>query len=187
VSLPLQIAFLTGQSDPGSCELAPDQMLFMRALALPEEAKIYYNFPYDPGMRARREVPLALASWNNTMQCAIALLPGFAARYRPAIVALVERAERTVFLAGSCGIQLLRSLQLPEATARRIAAFAYGPVAFVRPRCRLVLVGSTGDHISRAFFPHPDILVTSDHLRYLEDPALARALYVFLSSLDTGT
>jgi hypothetical protein len=184
VSLPLQIAFLTGQSDPGSCELAPDQMQFMRALALPEAAKVYYNFPYDPRMRARREVPLAIASWNNTIQSGTALLPGFAARYRPVVVALAERAERTVFLAGSCGIHLLRALRLSEATARRIAAFAYGPAAFGRPPCRHVLVGSTGDRISRAFFPHPDVLVTSDHLRYLGDPALERALYAFLTSLE---
>jgi hypothetical protein len=187
VSLPLQIAFLTGQSDPGSCELAPDQMQFVRALALPEPAKVYYNFPYDPSMRARREVPLAIASWNNTMQSAVALFPVFAARYRPAIVALVERAELTVFLAGSCGIHLLRALRLPAATARRIAAFAYGPVGFGRPPCRHVLVGSTGDHISRAFFARPDILVASDHLRYLEDPALTRAFYWFLASLEANT
>jgi hypothetical protein len=184
VSERLQIAFITGQSDPRSCALSAAQTTFLRNLPLPEPAKVYANFPYDEQTPKPRDVHLAIASWNNTWQSFLALFPGFAWRYRARVVALVERADRTVFLAGSCGIHILRGLRLPERTLRRVAVFAYGPVAFGRPPCRHVLVGSTGDRISRAFFAHPDVVVTSDHLRYLEDPALAAACLSFLASLD---
>jgi len=183
VSDALQVAFMTGQSDPRSCALSAVQHRFLRELPLPESAKVYYNFPYDERTPPARDVPLAIASWNNTSQSAAALLPGFARRHRASVAALLERAPRTLFLAGSCGIHLLRGLRLPEPAMRRIAVFAYGPVAFARPDCTHVLVGSERDAISRAFFPHPDVRVRSDHLRYLDDPALAAACIAFIASL----
>jgi hypothetical protein len=184
VKPPLQIAYLTGQSDPRSCDLSAAQTRFLRDLPVPEPAKIYRNFPYRASMGTGRTIPIALASWNNVRQYLDAMTPGFATRYAPEIVALLERAERTVFLAGSCGIHLLRSLRLPRPVMDRIAVFAYGPVSFARPGCRHVIVGSVADPISRAFFPHPDVVVTAGHLSYLDDPALAVACHAFLDSLE---
>lgn len=183
---PLHIAFLTGQSDPHSCALTATQTRFLRELPVPEAAKLYLNFPYDPALPEARPIPLALASWNNVRQSLEALTPGFARRYAPPVAAVIERAERTLFLAGSCGIHLLRSLRLPPALLHRLAVFAYGPVALGRPDCRHLIVGSEGDRISRAFFPRPDVMVNSDHLRYLDDPALAAACRAFLRTLDGG-
>ena len=45
--MPLQVLHLTGQSDPRSCALSPQQHAFLDRLDLPEEAKVRLNFPYD--------------------------------------------------------------------------------------------------------------------------------------------
>jgi hypothetical protein len=183
MTLPLQVAYLTGQSDPPSCGLTAEQVRFLRELPLPDEAKVYHNFPYDPRARPRREIPLAIASLNNVRQYLASQLPAFRERHREPVLALLARAERTVFLAGSCGIELLRKLRLGEDALRRVHVFAYGPVAGGVPECARVLVGSSGDRISRLFFPAPDVVVDAGHLGYLGDPELARHCRAFLAAV----
>ena len=54
---PLQVVFLTGPSDPRSCDLSPIQRAFLDALPVPDEAKAPLNFPYDATLRPWRKVP----------------------------------------------------------------------------------------------------------------------------------
>jgi hypothetical protein len=177
----LRVAFLTGRSDPRTCRLTPVQAAFLAALPVAAEAKYPLNFPYVPGAAPYVPVPLALASVRNGGQFVASRFAPFRARHRPAFLAFVEGAERTVFLAGSCGLEFLNNLALPASALGRVAAFAYGPVARRRPACAHVLVGSPHDAISRLYFKEPDIRVDATHLDYLTSPAVAAACTAFLA------
>jgi len=177
----LQVAFLTGQSDPRTCRLTESQSAFLRALPIADDAREWRNFPYAPDPPPYVPVPLVIASYRNGMQFLRSRSNRFRTRYRPAVIAFIERAERTLFLAGSCGLEFLNNLALPEGDLARVAVFAYGPVARHRPACAHVLVGSPRDRISRAFFPRPDVLVEAGHLDYLASPEVATACAAFLA------
>jgi hypothetical protein len=181
VTLPLQIAFLTGQSDPEGCALAPSQTAFLESLPAPPSAKLARNFPYWESTPPHRETGLLRASWNNGRQYAAARHPTFAARYRPDVLAMLERAERHVLLAGSCGLELLAALALPADVLARVHVFAYGPVARRRPSCDLLIVQGRRDWLSRAYFPAADARVDCGHLDYLECPAVRDLCRAFLA------
>jgi hypothetical protein len=168
VKAPLQIAFLTGQSDRCGAALSPAQAAFLDAL--PGAAvKVRVNFPYPAATPPYRPTPLARASWNNMTQYLASRSATFAQRHRPGVLALVERAEVTVFLAGSCGLGLLANLDLPASALARVRVFAYGPVARRLPACGLRRVRGRRDWIARFWTPHPDALVACGHLGYLGD------------------
>jgi hypothetical protein len=163
----VQIAFMTGQSDPPSCALAADQHAFLDALLAPEREKVRCNFPYDRASREVLDVPLWRASLNNVRQYTASRSDRFARTYRPHVLAMLDQADRTLLLAGSCGIELLNNLHLPEPVLRAVYVFAYGPVARRRPACRHEIAGSRRDVISRRWFPAPDAWVDANHLGYL--------------------
>ena len=178
MTLPLQVAFLTGQSDPGRCARSPQQRAFLDAVPVPEAARVPTNFPYDPQTPPYRDVPLATASWHNTRQYLRSRSARFADERRPSVVRMLARAEHTVILAGSCGLELLANLQLPSAALVRVHVFAYGPVARKRPACDVVVVCGRGDWLARRRRVQVDHEVSCGHMSYLQHPdvlALCRA------------
>jgi hypothetical protein len=182
--LPLQIAFLTGQSDPRGSALSPAQAAFLDALPAPAAWKVRVNFPYPAATPAHRPVPLVRASWNNTRQLLGSYRQAFAARHRPPVVALLARARWTVLLAGSCGLELLANLDLPAAELERLHVFAYGAVAWRRPACDLRQVRGRRDWIARAgsrvALTAADSWVESGHLDYLGNPRVPELCGAFL-------
>lgn len=181
----IQIAFLTGRSDRAGCALSPEQAAFLAQLAAPGRTLLPRNFPYPTHSAPHRRVPLWRASLANWAEFRAARRPSFAARYRPAVQAMLERAPRTVLLAGSCGLELLLGLDLDEAALSRIAVFAYGPVAHARPRCRALLAQGRRDRLSRWFGPTPDRLVDAGHLDYLRAPEVLALCREFVAAIET--
>lgn len=163
----VQIAFLTGQSDPPSCALDADQHAFLDALPAPEHQKVRCNFPYDRVGAGMLEIALWRASLSNIKQYAASRSGAFARAHRPPVLAMLSKADRTLLLAGSCGIELLNNLHLPASVLRTVFVFGYGPVARRRPACAHEIVGSRRDWISRLWFPSPDAWVDAGHLGYL--------------------
>src|SRR4029077_7563940 len=104
---PLQIAFLTGASDPRSAALSPVQTAFLDALPAPDAWKVRVNFPYPAATPPFRETPLPLASWPNGWQYLASRRPAFRERCQPLVLERIAQAERTLFLAGSSGLELL--------------------------------------------------------------------------------
>ena len=145
----LQVAFMTGQSDPGRCALSPAQEAFLDALAVPEDGKVRTNFPYDDDTPSYRSVPIVAASWHNARQYLASRRPDFGERHRPSVLRMLARANHTVLLAGSCGLELLGNLALPESALHRVHVFAYGPVFRHRPECEIVIVRGRSDWIAR--------------------------------------
>jgi hypothetical protein len=165
---------LTGQSDPASCDLSPAQRAFLEALPLPAADKVLLNFPYAEDTAAWRPTWLPLASVRHVRQFTASRQPVFVSRHRAPVRARIERAERTLILAGSLGLELLLNLQLARETLDRLHVFAYGPVARGRPDCDCILVQGRGDWISRLWFPAVDHRVDCGHLDYLESPDVLR-------------
>ncbi len=171
--LPLQVAFLTGQSRPPGAALTPAQRAFLDALPLPAGGRVPVNFPYPDDDREKfATVPLLVASVRNARQYLAARQPGSTTRHGPAVEALIARAERTLFLAGSCGLELFNALALPADARRRVTIFAFGPVARRRPDCDAFLVQGRRDWLSRWYFRTVDARVEAGHMDYLADPAV---------------
>ena len=187
---PIQIAFLTGQSNPGNAALSPEQAAFLEALPAPNEWKVQVNFPYPDALPTFRRTPLLIASFHNLALYFRSRRPAFAAAHRPAVLARLDRAERTLFLAGSSGLELLANLDLPVEALARVHVFAYGPVARRLPGCNARFVQGR-DLISRLYFrvglpPERIARVECDHLGYLSDPAVLALCIDYLSEVKAS-
>jgi len=170
---PLQLAFLTGQSDPARCALSPQQRAFGQALLAPGRVLHPCNFPYDAATPDHQPAALLAASWHNTRHYLRSRRPGFAAAHGPALAQLLQAAPHTLLLAGSCGLELLANLELPPALAQRCSVLAYGPVARRAPRVAQlqVLVGRQ-DWVSRLGWRGARQWIDSGHMDYLQQPAV---------------
>lgn len=175
---PLQLAFLTGQSDPRCCALSPVQQAFGEALLAPGRWLHPQNFPYRQDSPPHRPVPLLRASWHNGTQYLLSRRAAFARQHRDRVLALLDKAPHTVLLAGSCGLELLNNLGLPAAALARVSVFAYGPVARHAPAvARLQTVTGRWDGVSRLGWRGATVPVRGGHLGYLQQAgvlALAR-------------
>jgi hypothetical protein len=166
-----QVILLTGQSDPRRSALSPLQRAFLDQ-SVPDDAQIPTNFPYDSSSAPYRPTPLTIASIRNSWQYFRSRSPSFRTQYTSRIIGLIERRESTIFLVGSCGLELFNNFSLPSPLIERIRLFAFGPVARRRPDCEHLLVGSRKDWLSRCFFPTPDRWVDCTHMDYLRSPAV---------------
>jgi hypothetical protein len=178
-----QVAFLTGQSDPQSCALSPVQRRFLDSLAAP--VTVDGNFPYATPTREFRTTPLLRASFNNARQYLRSRRPAFRDAYRTAMEALLARSDRTLLLAGSCGLELFNNLELSREQLDRCAVFAYGPVARRRPDCDHRLLQGRHDALSRWYFPRVDVRVDAGHMDYLDNSTVlqhCRAWFMQLQS-----
>jgi hypothetical protein len=180
----VQVAFLTGQSDATRCALSPVQRAFLEALPLPASASLPLNFPYDADTAPWRNVSLFAASVNNARQYRASRRSEFAARHAAQVLRQLERAPRTLILAGSAGLELLANLRLPREALDRLHVFAYGPVARRLPDCPCVLVQGRRDWVSRWWFRTVDHRVECTHLDYLQSPEVLALCVQSLQALD---
>ena len=186
MTIPLQVAFLTGQSDPRTCALSRIQSAFLDALPVPASARVRSNFPYVPASDRPTHTSLLRASWNNTRQYFGSRTNAFAELHRPAVSRMIARAEHTVLLAGSCGLELLANLHLSDAELERLHVFAYGAVARTRPACETMAVCGSRDWIARAWRQPTDVIVDSSHLTYLETPHVLALCSAFVGRVESA-
>jgi hypothetical protein len=179
-ALNYQVLLLTGQSHPGRWALSPPQQRFFDD-SIPPAALFPFNFPYRPPSRPYRHTPLPVASLSNAWQYLHSRTRRFAERHAGLVRELIESHERTILLAGSCGLELFNNLHLPASIMPRLRLFAYGPVARRRPDCQHLLVGSRRDRLSRWYFPEPDHWVDCNHLDYLRSSAVKELWLDFLA------
>lgn len=180
----LQIAFITGRSDPDCWLLSPLQDAFIQQLIAPDRQLIERNFPYTEQHHAHYKVPpLIKASYRNAREYLSSRKPDFINRYQSAVMAIIDQAPHTLFLAGSCGLELFNNLKLPTERLDKVSVFAYGPVARQRPECYHQLVQGRSDPISRLWFRHADSYVNCSHLDYLSNPELLDHCQRFIHSI----
>lgn len=178
----LQIAFITGRSQPGNTSLSPDQRAFMAALGRNREG-IAVNFPWVAQREAWQATPLLRASMNNARDYLGSRRPAFARTYQAGALALLASADHTLLLCGSCGLELFNNLQLPASAMSRVSIFAFGPVARRRPNCCHLLVQGRQDWISRLWFRDADEYIACGHMNYLSQPALIDGCTRFIRTL----
>ncbi|KQQ75374.1 hypothetical protein ASF73_06020 [Xanthomonas sp. Leaf131] len=185
-SATVQIAFLTGQSDPQRCALSIEQQHFLQQLQSPGRQLIDCNYPYRPDSAAHRRTPLWRASASNARQYLAARAARVADADRTRVVALLEQAPTTVLLAGSCGLQLLTALQLPQALRARLAVFAYGPVCRAPASFgQLRVLQGRRDWISRALFGAAvHLRPACGHMDYLRDAAVLADCQAFVATVE---
>ncbi|MEA9559305.1 hypothetical protein [Xanthomonas campestris] len=182
----LQIAFLTGQSDPQRCALSEEQRLFLQQLHGHGRRLLDCNYPYRPDGAAHRRVPLWRASAANARQYLAARSGPVAPPERAAVITQLEPVPLTLLLVGSCGLQLLAALHLPAPLRARVAVFAYGPVAnALAPFERQCIVQGRRDWISRALYRGPvDMQPACGHMDYLCDSTVRAACKAFASEVE---
>ncbi|HDS1038341.1 TPA: hypothetical protein QDZ42_000347 [Stenotrophomonas maltophilia] len=169
----LQLAFLTGQSDPAHCALSPLQRAFGQALQAPGRRLHPCNFPYDIATAAHRPTPLLSASWHNSRHYLRSRHSGFAQAHGAAMHGLLHAAPHTLLLVGSCGLELLANLRLPPALMQRCSVLAYGPVARSAPAAtHLEILVGRQDWVSRLGWRGARRWVDSGHMDYLRQPAV---------------
>lgn len=184
MSIPsLQVAFITGRSMPGNLALSPEQQAFLAQVTPPGALPVYANFPWEGGQAGWQPTGLLRASLNNAREYLNARKPEFTRRYQPVAQALLESAEHTVLLAGSCGLALFNQLALPPPFLDRVSVFAWGPVAHQRPDCRHLLVQGRQDLISRLWLRDVDACIRSGHMGYLSHPELVPLCRNFIAPL----
>lgn len=162
------VAFLTGQSDPRTNALSPVQRGFLDRSPVPPEQRLDLNFPYQPAGEWR-ETDLLRASFSNARQYLSSRRPPFAERHSVPFQQTFGSAGKVILLAGSCGLELLVNLRLPDGFLRRLHVFAYGPVSRSLPRCAsLVTVRGNRDVISGRWHRRVDHIISCGHMDYLE-------------------
>ncbi len=179
----LQIAFITGRSRPGHCALSPVQRMFLERLAAQDRRLLTVNFPWAAEIAPFAATGILWASLNNARDYLGSRRAQFTHRYQESAMNIVQAADHTLFLAGSCGLELFNNLQLPAAILSRVSLLAYGPVARQRPHCRHLLVQGRQDLISRYWFREPDIQICSGHMSYLEHPELPEICQHFIRTV----
>lgn len=178
----LQVAFITGRSRPDCWLLSPQQTAFFDRLGVPSAQRVGVNFPWQDQPEHNYQAPgLLRASLNNAREYLGSRQGDFVRRYQAQALSLFERADRTLLLSGSCGLELFNNLQLPGGVLSRISLFAWGPVARKRPACHHLLVQGHRDLISRLWFPQADIRIESGHMDYLTRPGLPELCRQFLA------
>ena len=166
----LGVAFLTGQSLPGSCELSPLQHQFAQQLIRKGVHLEPLNFPYREDMQPYRPSSLLSASFANICQYFCSRSRRFSDRYQQQLRLLFDKHPHTLILAGSCGLELLNNLDLPAEYQQRVHVLAYGPVARHRSGFPCTLVQGRRDWLSWYFFPQTDFIIDCGHMNYLYSP-----------------
>lgn len=179
----LQLAFITGRSCPDNPALSPVQLGFISNLLSGGVYPVTVNFPWPVSSLPYTTTGLLRASLNNAREYLNSRRPSFAARYRTSLIALTESAEHTLFLSGSCGLELFNNLNLPASLMSRVSIFAYGPVARRRPDCRHQLIQGKQDWISRFWFRRADKYIRCGHMNYLSQPELAELCKLFIKQI----
>lgn len=173
----VQVAMLTSRSGTGRTAhrtaLSPTQHAVLDRLqeAYPRLETVRENFPYaaprEP-WRPRGPVRACLAGARIALG---SLLPPVRHRWEPDLLSLLARADRTVLLAGSWGLELLGALRLPPSVLHDVRVIAYGPGTWHRPACPIVTIRGRRDRFSSPTWPEPaDHIVDTRHRDLLADP-----------------
>lgn len=180
----LQIAFMTGRSNPKCWHLSVTQRMFLERMAAPQRHLVLMNFPYRTNSGPVKNNPLWLASLQNAKEYLAARHASFVINYKHSVTALLEQSAHTVLLAGSCGLELFNCLQLEQHWLERTSVFAYGPVARRLPCCQTLLIQGRRDLISRLWVRQADLNISTGHLGYLQNHEMVTHCQAFIEAVE---
>lgn len=165
------VGFISGHSVRGCTGLSQEHREFQRRSTVPERNWLRYNFPWQETFPFPEPFQLLSASLNNVLHYFESRRQVFREAHRSVVVELFAEYDAVILLAGSCGLELLNNLDLPEQTRQRLHVFAYGPVSRNRPQvASCFLVQGEQDLISWVFHREVDIRFPCGHMSYLTAP-----------------
>jgi len=175
-----RLLWLSGRSDPSSVALSPAQRSLLQGCqdTYPDLDVVPCNFPYR-GDSSWRGVPLPLAALRNGAQFLAAAWP--AQRRQAEVVwrTVCSDARRVLVLTGSCGAELLRTVEGATPPDVAVSALALGPVAWRAPQSLSLAVVGDRDRIAAAFVrrwrvPYLTEVAGVGHMDYLETAEVRR-------------
>jgi hypothetical protein len=162
------VGFITGHSVRGCTGLSREQREFQQRSAVVAENWLQHNFPWQETFPFPEPFRLLSASLNNVRHYFYSRTPQFLEQHRSQAMAKFADYDAVILLAGSCGLELLNNLELPEEIRQRLHVFAYGPVSRLIPGvASSFLVQGTYDVISRLFHSRVDVRFPCPHMGYL--------------------
>ncbi|MEL6110774.1 MAG: hypothetical protein AAFU85_32615 [Planctomycetota bacterium] len=166
-----KVAIVTGLSNPRSTDLSPAQHQFLDALPVPDTCKVRCNFPFFPTPKPQHDPSLIRASLNNTHQFVGSLSRDYKKNAKPHWRALCDSTERLFLITGSCGYQLIDSLETRDPS--RVHVLALGAVRFGTSRWDATKILGRRDWIARWFTPNCDHSIDGlGHLGYWQNPTV---------------
>lgn len=182
-SCPVRLAFVSGLSDPSSCQLSPAQSRFLADFERFDVGILLTNFPYLGGTPSARPTALPVASFHNTVQFLRASSQSFRREALPHWLAMVASTERLIVVTLSSGLEILNQCVSLSPPSIPVSVVALGPVARAAPTLPCTLVQGSRDLISRAFFRRCDVLLPGvGHLGYIGQPPVAELVGKILCS-----
>jgi hypothetical protein len=167
-----KIAFITGLSNPKSCGLSRIQKQFMSKLEVSENYKLYLNFPYILSQGEEHE-PIWRASIENVKQYLCCRKIWYQKLLGQHLESLSASCESVVFLAGSCGLEMLNAGLSSTSRKKVVHVFAYAPVAKDYPDYPCTLIQGSRDYVSKVYFPKADVDIQKmGHMDYLQSPEM---------------
>lgn len=182
---PVKVVLLSGLSDPSSCALSASQRKFLDNLSLPQDYKVYLNFPYLPQSRTEQaSIPMALASWRNLAQFLGAWRSPYQQCAQAHWKALAVSCDRLLVITISCGLQILNACLATGLRPPNIDILSLGPVAWDRPPVSHTLVRGSRDYVVNPWFRAADIVLPGvGHLDYLSHPQVRELAEMRLEKL----
>lgn len=182
----IRALFMTGQSDPESCSLSPVQNNVANMLHKIGLETHPLNFPYTQNLRPFRQVHLLSASLSNARVFLQSKGPRFRDYYRDNVCQLLSANDRTLILAGSCGLEILNNLDLPSDLKERLHVLAYGPVARTTSTIECTFIQGKRDWMSRLCFPEAKHEVDCGHMEYLTNPRTLGLIKQYAQQMMAG-
>lgn len=181
----VKVVLFSGLSDPSSCALSVSQQRFLDQLSLPQECKIYANFPYLPPCRTEQaSIPIALASWRNLSQFLGAWRSPYQRCAQAHWEALSASCDRLLVITISCGLQILNVCLATGIRPTNLDILCLGPVAWERPPVSHTLVRGSRDYVVNPWFRAVDIVLPGvGHLDYLNHPSVRELAEARLAQL----
>ena len=160
---PVKVGWLSGVSRPGTNALSPEQRAFVEALPGDICSKLTTNFPYGDEATAFVPTPLVLASAVNLARFAAATTPWTRGSRAAAWRGVKASCERLLLVTGSCGSQIVASLERGCPAGARVSVLALGSVDWGLAGLDVQRVRGDRDMVARR---RGEIVVGVGHMDY---------------------
>lgn len=164
----LTIALITGQSRLGNNSLSPIQEEFLKSISIPDDDVVQHNFPYVNLNTKYKPTNLLFASLSNACFYLLSRFHLFKTMHQRDFFEFISNKNHTVLIAGSCGLELIHNLDIPDSLLGKLSIIAVGPVSRGLPGCNAIVIQGLKDGISRFLYNSKvDYFINNGHLNCL--------------------
>ena len=182
----MKVGFITGFSNWGNNSLSPIQFEFMKNINIKESNKIYLNFPYINNNQLYKDPNIVSASISNAAQYMLSKTSWLKNKEQH-FKSIIKEENKILLLSGSCGLEIIRNMNLLKEEKEKIHIIAYGGVAKEIPDFKyLTLVQSKNDWISRIWIKDYDLMIEGNHMNYLQSSQLLNFINEYVGKMESS-